>query len=67
MASVVQGYGIACFVPQSGAKLKRVPIRVSAFFVKIKHNKYKWLFIVFYSYYRTISTSPAISFRIRLV
>ncbi|WP_212592025.1 hypothetical protein, partial [Enterobacter hormaechei] len=47
MASVVQGYGIACFVPQSGAKLKRVPIRVSAFFVKIKHNKYKWLFIVF--------------------
>ncbi|MEG9667022.1 hypothetical protein V6X10_20595, partial [Enterobacter asburiae] len=52
LAGVVQGYGIACFVPQSGAKSKRVSIRVSISFLKTKRSKYMYLFAVFYSYYR---------------
>ena len=53
LAGLVQGYGIARFVPQSGTKLKRVSIRVSTLFVKIKRSKYILLFAVFYSYCRS--------------
>lgn len=52
LAGVVQGNGIARFVPKLEVKHGRVSIRVHFIYVKIKHNKYMWLFIVFYSYYR---------------
>lgn len=44
------------FVPrlrtEYGTKIKRVSIRVSIDYLKLKHSKYMVLFAVFYSYYR---------------